>query len=357
MGQYSYIFSVVNFLFPVMSVSLYSAYLRFESMYDTVRLQNFVFKLSLLSCLLFFLLLFALFDNAYYPFFAFIVLFSERLYYLRSTDKIFEYNIVNNGQKLILLLLVFNSINSLDSKLVILYSGISYLVMFAFSWGLHRVKKTDFDTSKRLPEYTTIVKFCFTSTLMTLVSWVNSFSDQVIIKYYYGFEALAPYSVAFRMVATITLLAGVFISYYPVMYYKEMDKRQGQTIYLFQNGFFLLLALLAALFIVFRDFIYFLFGAEKYSTSSEYLAILIAAEVFRLIASIFMTYKTYKLQQFSIFKSLFLVSILNLILNMMLVPSFGVIAAAWSTLATYVFYFIISYFISYRFEKRFLKLK
>lgn len=354
LGQYYYVLSVANFLFPLLSLSLYATYLRFETMYDSYLLERFVIKSSLISCIVFSVFLFVIFEDIYYAFYSFIILFSERLYLLRSQNKIYEYNIVNNAQKLLLLILVFHFVDDLSSAVVVFYSGISYMTISLLVW-LFRNNKIELK-SKGTQEisYKTILRFGFTTSVIALVSWVSTLSDQLVIKYYLGYEALAPYAVANRMVATVALLAGIFISYYPVFYYREMDNKNKQTIALFQKGFIAALLLVSLVFIQAREFVYYAFGAEKYVETSMLLTVLIIGDVLRLIASVFMTFRTYKLQQKVILICLFSVSVLNFILNIILVPTYGVIAAAWTTLVTYSIYLLISYFVSYRPEKNFL---
>jgi len=353
LGKYSYVFTICNLLFPFLSLSVYCSYLRFDSLYDKQRLKQFVIVSSVFSTILMFTVIYIIFGKISYCFFSFIIVFSERLYFFRTKEKILIYNIVNNSQKLILLLLVYYYIADLTSGLLMLYTGFSYMLISLLSWLMHK-KIDELNVNENVFSFNTVLKFSIATSLMTIVAWFSAVSDQVIIEYYFDYASLAPYSVAFRMISMLTLISGIFIAYYPLLYYKEMDAKNGSVIKNFQNIFVLLLVVFAISICIFRDEIYTLFGATQYIEHSQYLILLVAGEVFRLIASIMMTYRTYKLQQNYILTCLVVISIFNLLLNMLLIPVYGPIAAAWTTLLTYILYTIISFFISFRHERNYL---
>mgnify|MGYP006149760557 CR=1 FL=1 len=348
LGQYSFYYNILNLSFPIVSLSLYASYIRFNNKADFC-VFNFIFRRCVLAFFLLFVGIFIFFEEFKYSFFAFVIFFQERAYYFRSRQEILKYNILNVSSKLIFLLLVLyilliEKAGYLSGLEYLSFWGVSYFILFMFfipfyynnfNLGKNTQKLSEVEAKK-------IVRFSIMTTLMTVVIWFSAVSDQFLIKYYYNFEAVGEYSVAFRVITLLSLVSGVFLSYYPVMYYKDMKAGVTKNILFFRKAFFITLFFGISILFVFSDYIYILFGAEKYIESISYFKILILAEGFRLSASIFMTFKSYKLQQAFIFKSLLFVSTLNIALNVIFLPLYGPVFAAVSTLITYFVYFLFS---------------
>lgn len=359
LGEYSFYYNLFNLSFPVVAISLYASYIRFNNV-GGFGIFNFVFKKCVLAFLFFFIALLLFFGEIIYSLCAFVILFQERAYYYRSRQEIFKYNILNVSGKIVFLFFVlFFLYNEGGSGLSGLnyfsFWGMSYFFIFIFFIPFYyenvslSSKEQDISRSKSKE----IIKFSIMSTLMTVVIWFSAVSDQFLIKYFYNFEAVGEYSVAFRVITILSLISGVFLSYYPVMYYKDMDSKLTRNIIFFRRLFFIALFFSISLLLVFSNYVYILFGAEKYIGSIIYFKILIVAEGFRLSASIFMTFKNYKLQQAFIFKSLLFVSILNVALNVFFLPIYGPIFAAVSTLIVYFVYFLFSLRV-YLLEKKYM---
>ena len=238
---------------------------------------------------------------------------------------------------------------------VIFYLGLSYLLVYLLSYFL---KEKPFNQSdKQEFEKKKITSFCILTMLTGLVNWILSVSDQLLIEQYYGLEALAPYAVVFRMVSLIALCSSIFLSYYPVMYFKDMDANKSSEILLFRRLFIFFLIAAALLMQLFVTQIFYLFGAENYLTNTEYFYWLIGGEVLRLIASILMTYRTYRLQQNYIFIIVASVSVINIVLNVVLLPLYGPLVAAKTTVFCYLLYFIVAYVTSYLPERAYIRTK
>lgn len=342
LGKYSYIYNLLNLFFPLLSISIYSSYLRFENSYNSKKLISFVLTISVVSSLIFAILIYIKFEEVKYLFFAFIILFQERMYLLRAQQKILLYNIFNVMQKLAILSLVRCFIKEIDAQSIILFSGLSYLIPVFFCFVLHKLLFGNVSSENSEYDFKVLIKFSVTVTLMTVVTWVSSVSDQLLIKHFFDFETVASYAVAFRIITMIALFSGIFLSYYPIMYFKDMDNYKSANIKLFRNVFFVLLIFLSVVFALFVNWVYVIFGAEKYIETKQYFIILVFAEVLRIMASVLMTFKTYQLKQSYILYVLIFISLLNLALNYIFIPIYGAISAAYSTLFVYSIYFLFS---------------
>ncbi|CEK10231.1 lipopolysaccharide biosynthesis protein [Legionella hackeliae] len=345
MGSYSYTFNLLNFIYPVISLSVFSGYARFINLYQIDLLVNFVQKISWLSTLFFTIVISAFLSNGYYLLFAFIVLFQERLMLARAKLEIARYNYLNVLQKVLFLIFVLCFRNELNAEKALFYLGSSYLIAYLASYLW---KETIYDRPvDSAVDKKVFLQFCVITMLTMIVHWLLTVSDQVIIKYYYGYEVLAPYAVAYRIVTMLSLISGIFLTYYPNVYFREISgEKVGEV---FQLRKFFIGALVAATvgLLLFKDIVYIIFGARNYIDQSGYFVPLLLGEMLRTIASILMTFLTFKLQQKNILLSLLFISILNVILNILLVPSFGPMASAYCTLLCFSLYLVVSFFTSF----------
>jgi O-antigen/teichoic acid export membrane protein len=354
MGEYANYFNLLNLMIPLLTISLYSSYLRFSSTHDLFQLENFVKKRLIFSFVAFLLLTYIVFDNFLLPVFGFIILYQERLYYFRSTLNIKIYNLLNVGQKLLFLIMAFFVIKygAFESNVEVLlcFLGLSYSGVWLFSI-LYRQSKEDEeickkklvdDESKKL-----IIKFCVMVMLTDMVNWVLAVSDQILIKFYFDAVTLAPYSVSFRIVSMIGIFTGIFLSYYPVLYFRDLDRSITRNIIIFRRVFFFSLIFFVVILGATSDYVFMLFGASKYLDEKDYFYWLLGGEFFRVSAAIFMTYRTFKLQQKYLVLSLVGISILNIFLNILFLKEYGPLVAAYSTFASYLLYFVVAILISY----------
>lgn len=349
LGVFSYNYNLFMLIYPIVSLSIYTAYLRFVNDYPKKELVHFVSKISFLGVGIMSVLIYLISGQEVLLFFSIIILLQERLYLLKSLNKVSFYNAVNIFQKLILVSFLYFT-ESLDSKIVILYYSCSFTFAWLISLLLRRRREGKEEREEKEEEKLTfsfvekkkILKYSFMSSIMTGVTWVSSFSDQYVIKYYFGFEDLAPYAIAFRLVSVISVATGVFLSYFPIIYFEDAKKKIYFSINRYRNGFLLSLVVTYILCVVFYEYIYVVLGAENYIGESRYFFILLIGEILRVSASTYMIYFTYQLRQGFILKSMVVVSVFNLILNIILVPKYGAIAAAYTTVISYFLYFTLS---------------
>ncbi|RUR12109.1 lipopolysaccharide biosynthesis protein [Legionella sp. km772] len=357
MGCYSYVFSLLNFIYPVVSLSIFNGYTRFIDLYPNDLLISFVKKISFLTTFFFLLIIILFFGNYYYLPFAFIILYQERLILARAQLELRHYNFLNIIQKivfLILLLGVYLFKHSLSAEISLGCLGASYLTSYLMVFARRNKYQAQQAVKSAKLDKEVFLKFCLYTMITMVVNWVLAVSDQVIIKFYYGFEALAPYAVAYRIVTMLGLLSGIFLAYYPRIYFKNMEVKDTREIFVLRNCFILLLFLTTILLWVFKSTVYKLFGATSYLEHDSYFLPLLLGEMLRTLASVMMTFLTFRLKQINILITTLLIAMLNLVLNLLFVPSLGPIASAYCTLACFTLYLMCAFIISYLPETRYL---
>lgn len=363
MGEYSYIFNILTLVSQIVSLNIYSSYLRFYHCYDPEDLEKKILRFLLLSSVVFVVLVFFIYQNAYLIFFISLIFFEERLYSYRAKLKTQIYNLLNISQKLVFLLLVFYYVPHITENncydLVILLLSFSYLFVLLFYFVFTSVVRSTQLPAKSVVhpkiEHCSLLKFSASTTLVLVLNWVLSVSDQIFIKHYFSAEELAPYAVCFKIISMIGLFSGVFISYFPTLYFREFSSRNYRIVVKYRRVFICFLFLTVILLTFMADYVFFAFGADKYIDHTGLFIWLIWGEFFRLVAALYMTFQTYLLKQQNVFFSLFIVALLNVCLNSLFVPTYGAVGAAISTFVSYVVYLIISYIVGFIPEWKYIK--
>lgn len=353
MGSYSYVFNLLNLIYPIISLSTSSGYVRFINTYKNDLLIHYVKKFSLISTLFFCFIIALWFSNYYYLAFASIILYQERLVLARAKLEILKYNFLNIIQKILFLLFLFYERKNISAETALFFLGMSYFISYlmAFIWKENTFSSESSETEM---DKTVFLKFCAVTMLTVIVHWMLTVSDQVIIKYYYGYEALAPYAVAYRIVTILSFVSGIFLSYYPSVYFKEIATKKVMEVLLLRKYFVLILILATAGVLIFKNSVYLVLGAANYISESGYFLPLLLGEMCRIVASVLMTYLTFKLQQTYILISMFTIAVLNIVLNIILVPYWGPLAAAYCTLICFILYLGVSFLVSYIPERRYI---
>ena len=99
------------------------------------------------------------------------------------------------------------------------------------------------------------------------------------------------------------------------------------------------------------NIIFYILIGDEFKDAINYVPILVLAIIFFTLASFLGTiYTAYKKSK-SILKSTIISALINIAVNITLMPFFGAIVACFSTLVSYVFLFIYRYFDSRQFMK------
>lgn len=352
-GYYSYIFNLLNLIYPLISLNVSNGYVRFITVYRNDLLINYVRKLSYIAALLFALLIWLWSGRVYFTLLAFIILYQEQLILARAQLNMVKFNFLNVIQKLLFLAILLICQDIITAEIALIVLGISYFISYllALLWS-SKPKTAPLGSAL---DQKIFLKFCFITVLTMLVNWVLTVSDQIIIKHFFGYEALAPYAVASRIIMTLSVIAGIFLSYYPAVYFRDINGKKYKEIFLLRKYFISILFICSSILFVLKDSIYMIFGASEYIKESNFFLPLLLGEVCRLIASIWMTFMTYKLQQKTILFSMFFISLLNVALNIAFIPVFGTIASAYSTFGCFLIYMFASFVLSYIPEKQHIK--
>jgi len=360
LGKFSYFYNLLLLIYPFCALNFFEAYLIYFSKADVdqERLVRIIRRTSIIGTILMFIGVFIFTNNIALASLAFIITYNERVYFFRGKLLTKEYKllkIMSSSLCLIfILLLIF--FKNLTFDLAIASYGISYLISAIVGYV---VLLSDSDLIKGSTDikFKEIAYYTIPIMATSIITWVITFSDQYFIQRYYTYGQLAEYSIGNRALNVIRVFTGFFLVYWPMFYFQEFGAKRYSKIKKTRILFISIIALLSIFLIVFGKIIYILLGAGKYIPFLFYFNILIVAEFFRIVAGIFMTFRSFKLQSYYSLIVVAIVGLFNVTINYFFIKTQGIAFAAWSTLFSMVLYFILSLFFGFYPEMKFKKNK
>ena len=203
-------------------------------------------------------------------------------------------------------------------------------------------KKFKDKTNENEPfSYTEIFKRSYPMALSAVAYFIMQSLDIIILTAYEGYDKVAYYSIAVKL-ATVTALAlmsvNIVVAPKIAEIYNNNDHSKLNKLIKDSSRiiFSISLPVLTVLF-VFSEFILGLFG-ENYVLAKEALVILLAAQLFSAICGPGAIYLNMTGKEQKLNKILIAGLLINLILNFVLIPNYGIEGAAIATLISMLFW-------------------
>lgn len=171
-----------------------------------------------------------------------------------------------------------------------------------------------------------------------LSGWILELSDRAILQWYVSLDQVGIYSLAYSYGSLINLIAyAINIAWVPFLYRTDSVEREKTSVRFGQMGtYFVLILCLSGLFLgLAAQPVISVITAPSYHKSGEIApwivaALLLSGLYYFPINFLFLRRKTAIVSQVTIISS-----ITNIILNLLLIPVYGAIAAAWTTFLSY----------------------
>jgi O-antigen/teichoic acid export membrane protein len=351
LGLFSYHQSVMILLTSIFSMGVHHAYLRYNN--ESVNQKELANIIGL------FLFSYLLFENVYISVISFIILFNERIYFYRSSKRIRRMNVLKYLYYSILIILLYSFIyyGGIDYEKVILALGGGYLLIYIVDVVYGKNHFLQSDNSKIIIPVKEIFLYSLPLAGAEVVRWILQYSDQVLMKEFLTVIELANYAIAVRVLNVIQIFTSLFLLYYPMLYFEEADKKNFKIIKSIRLGFIFLLCFVAVVLIFLRKPLYIAMGAEQYLNYTYIFVILIIAEVTRIVGSLFLTFRTYRLQTWFTTLTILVSAVFAISCNFIFLPRYGIIVAAIVQVVTSVIYLLLVYFLAIRQERDYFRLQ
>jgi len=326
--------------------------LRFNTKGLSIVLKRFVDKLITGSVVLLAIAAYYLTESLLPCLFAFFVLFEERQFLTRSLMRLRDLNYLKIGAAFITFALLgfFVYTDSLTDDRALFAYGVGFLLAFGFN--AKSSKKID---DRKTLFIKTILIFSLPALGGTLVKLSFDFAGQFFLKFYFDFEEVAKYAIGLRVLLGVKLFSGLLMMFYPMVYYREMEKKNGSGIAKMRWAIVGIMTFVCILGYIFADELYMLMGASQYLEYSYVLKILIVSEYFFLIGNILATFLAFSLKTYISLLVVLVGGLINIVIVMIFMKEGGINVAAYAVLISNFIMMIAYILVSYRKERAYLR--
>ena len=291
-------------------------------------------------------------DYSYIITFAFISV-SFNLWYLpytlelRLKNKMFLFGLSNviTSLSMVILNILFVSVLQLGEASLVLSTMIVHIEHYALVLLFVRkrplIKEFDITLLKKM------LKFSIPLIPMALMMWVLSLSDRYVLLYYHGESSVGVYGIGLRFTNLLNVIvSAVSMAYTTFAFSSKEDDNSKEQYYYIYNIESIILILITFSVTLFGKEIIQLMTSSSYNESYITLRDLLFAQIFYAMTTI-VGYGIYfeKKSYYSLF-AVTTGAIINLGLNFLLIPKYGIQAAALTTLIGYMVNYFLTLFFS-----------
>lgn len=252
---------------------------------------------------------------------------------------VFVSSLVSISSVVFSLLLVNCSPNRLDARIIGTYIPIiviSLYFYFSYLWN-------DFSFEREQIKYA--FKICLPYVPHSLAITVLASSDRIMINYFHDSSQVAYYSIAYTCGIALSILANslnnAFVPWLGDRIYEGKVEIINRT-----SKWYILVFYLPLLFIVtFSPEVLYVLGGKQYSEAMYVMPPVLISCFIQFIYSLFVDVEQLEKKTKGMALASVIAAVVNIILNYIYVPSFGYIAAAYTTLISYVCLMLFHWFI------------
>jgi O-antigen/teichoic acid export membrane protein len=177
--------------------------------------------------------------------------------------------------------------------------------------------------------------------------WVLNLSDRIFIERYISLEQVAIYSVAYKLASIILILFGAFgMAYNPFFYEKasSLDQVTAKKELSYINNIYVIISFyLSTGLILFCNNIFDIFFDVSYLAGYKIIPFIVLGCFFSLVTSLLNLMFNQEKKSLQLMYIAFFAAILNVILNELLIPNYGILGAALSTFICFALILLIEY--------------
>lgn len=172
--------------------------------------------------------------------------------------------------------------------------------------------------------------------------WVSDSSDKYVILWFLSSAEVGLYSIAYKIPTLLTMVMSLFVSAFQISIFDEFKKEDGSNFFKTVYTSVMMALLVAASMLIFASK-YLAVVLYKNSFYSAWMVgcILIFAFVFNSLSSLIGTIYTATKKTSVLFYSTLAAACVNIVLNIILIPGYGLYGAAFATLVSYVCVWLI----------------
>ena len=272
-------------------------------------------------------------------------LFSILIIRMQQKGKLFSFlNILLKVSEFLFILILYKIYKN-SYKILILASLFSFILTSLLSIFFER-KIWTFSGKEKITKKE-LLKYSFPLVLTMGLTWLFASADKLTIKYFSDLNQVGLYSSSFKIVSIISVIQSGFTTFWTPIVYEHYSKNPEDTLfYKKANDYLSIIFFSMGLgILIFRDLIVFLLG-DKYYLSKFIMPMLIFIPVMYLISETTVMGISFKKKSKYFLYISIVVSITNILGNIILVPFLGAKGAAISTGVSYILFFALRTYFS-----------
>lgn len=197
-----------------------------------------------------------------------------------------------------------------------------------------------------------LINYSFPIALTVSLNWIFSSSDKIIIKYFKNLTELGLYSAAFKVVSLLSIVQNGFTTFWAPVAYERYNQNSNEREFfekVFKVVSFLILTIGICI-LMCKEILVYILGF-KYEEASNIMPMLIFMPIMFLLSEVTGLGINFKKKtKFHLYISI-IVSIINVLGNLILVPRYGAKGAAISTGISYILFFYLRTYYSLKVVK------
>lgn len=214
-------------------------------------------------------------------------------------------------------------------------SHISVIVLILFTGNIFSdLRKAYFDKSLL---YKMII-YSSPLILNNISWWIVQSSDKFMVEYLVGSAALGLYTIASKIPALINVVVNIFAQAWGISAIKEYDGEQDGKFYSNVYRIYMFLIMVFALLAIsLIKYLMPLYVGSDFIDSWRYVPFLLAASFFSAISAFYGSLYSAAKKSVNVMISTVGTAVVNIVLNFILIPKYGVMGAGVATLVAYAF--------------------
>ncbi|MCI9141341.1 MAG: oligosaccharide flippase family protein [Lachnospiraceae bacterium] len=355
-GSVDLVFTTLSLLLPILSLEINEAVLRF-SLSENVTKKDSIFSIGVaISSFSFFIFIvlfpITLFFETFREYWLYIImLYMTNVVYVclsqfaKGNRYIKEYSICGFIHTIItaflniLFLVVFEcKVNGYLLSYILGYIFASlYLVIILYKdikiLSFRKIERSDVKQMLRYSVPLIPNAVCW---------WINNASDKYILAIFCNTAMVGLYSIAYKIPSLLSVVSSIFFSAWQISAVDDFGKKECQVFYSkIYRAFFILNALVCVILITGSKQIAYILYANDFFDAWRYSVILICAYFINALSTFLGTIYTTSQKTKMLLLSSLIAAIINIVMNLLLIPIFGAFGAAIATLASYGVVFVV----------------
>lgn len=185
----------------------------------------------------------------------------------------------------------------------------------------------------------------------TVSGVVLSLFDRIMIDSMIGDKETAHYSVAYSCAMIIEILWYSLNQAWAPWAYEKMDKNEGDILKKISKIYLIVFGIIVVFFMLLSPEVLWFIGGNTYKFAKDVIPPVMCGFVFQLVYSLYVNIETLEKKTIYVAIGTMIASLVNIVLNFFLLPLFGYVAAAYTTLIGYIVLFCLHFLFVYKMKK------